>query len=162
MVKYQISTGSNVLNANILDMFKLNAQVTSNVRNDEEDESNQGNNVMTFQDIKKVIHTCKPSNSKCITHLQKADCTMSSNMSQYLVKNDYQSINFVSSILLYYCKLYGRQLHHQLLYPQWNEKFQRHHQQVLYDKPNILIYITCSSHKVFSCENCYFESNCNR
>lgn len=40
--------------------------------------------------------------------------------------------------------------------------FLRYHQQIWHDKPNILIHIACSSHKVFSCEDFYFESSCNK
>lgn len=36
-----------------------------------------------------------------------------------------------------------------------------HHQRVWHVKPNILVHTACSSHKVFSCEYCYFESRCN-
>lgn len=68
-------------------------------------------------------------------------------MSQHRVKHDYQCINFVSFITFYYYKLYGRQLHHQHMYPWWNEMSQRHHQQVWRGKTNILIHISCTSHK---------------
>lgn len=32
-------------------------------------------------------------------------------------------------------------------------------QQVWHGKPNILVYISCTSHEVFSCENWYLESS---
>lgn len=90
----KISTISNVLNSNILDIVKLNAQVFQgnkknyNVTNDEEGESNQENNIVTFdthiKDMKGTIYTGEPSNSKniCVTHIHKTECTMSGNMSQ--------------------------------------------------------------------------------
>lgn len=80
---------------------------------------------------------------------------MSDNMSQHLVKHDYHFINYISSIPMYYFKVNGRQPHHQQLYPQWNEKFQRKHQQVWLGKPNILV--AWLSHEEFSCEDRYFE-----
>lgn len=123
---------------------------------DEEGGFNQGNNVVTFKDMKERVHIDEPSNSKCIPHIQKEDYTITYG------QKDYQCINFVSFSPLYYCKLYGRQPHHQHMYPQWNEKFQRHHQQAWHGKPNILVYIDWSSHKVFSYEDYVSESICNR
>lgn len=80
-------------------------------------------------------------------------------MSQHLVKHDYQCIYVFSYIPLYYCNLYGRHPHHQHLYPRWNEKFQRHHQQVCYGKPKIVVYISFSSHKTVSYEDWYLYSS---
>ena len=44
-----------------------------NVTNDKEGESNQANNIVTFKDMKDVIHTGEPSNSKniCVTTIHK-------------------------------------------------------------------------------------------
>lgn len=124
-----------------------------NVTNYEKGESNQANNVLTFtthiKNMKGLIYTSEPSNSKnmCVTPLQKIEYTISGNMSQHLVTHEYHFINFVSSIPLYCCKLYVGQ---------------PHHQQVWCDKSNILIHIACTSHKVFSCEDCYFNNSCTR
>lgn len=86
---------------------------------------------------------------------------MSGNMSQHPVKDHYRCINLLYSIPLYYCKLYGSQPHHQYMYSQWNEKSKRHHRQVWHCNPNIHVHVACSSHKVFSYEDCHFDSSYN-
>lgn len=93
---------------------------------------------------------------------QKEEFTILGNMSPHPVTHDYQCTNFVYSIPIYYYKLYGRQSYHQHMYPQWNEKYERHHRQVWHDKSNILVHITYTSHKVFSCEDYHFDSRGNR
>lgn len=107
---------------------------------------------------------CRMSSNKSqhlVKHVyQKMDCRISGNISQHIVKHHYQCINLFYSISLYYCKLYGSQPHRQHMYSQWNEKSKRHHQQVWHGKPNILVHIACSSHKLFSYEDC--DSSCNR
>lgn len=63
-----------------------------NVTNDEKGGSNQTYNVVTFKDMKKVIHIGEPSNSnkRCITPIHKTYYRISSNKSQHLVKHVYQ------------------------------------------------------------------------
>lgn len=79
LISPSYAKGSNVLIEKILDIFKLNTQVSKETKKNiqchkcEEGESNQENNVVAIKDIKEILLTDETLNSKkrCIAPIQK-------------------------------------------------------------------------------------------